>query len=242
MQRSVSMPNPVLPIRVSDLRLVKGDRAVLAGVNLLIDEPGITMIMGPNGAGKSLLLRCLHGLITPDQGRITLGPLAVADSRPQQAMVFQHPVLLRRTVLQNLAFAAPGIARSEPHRLMEALRSVNLADRSGQPARMLSGGEKQRLALARALLSEPALLLLDEATASLDPASVLLIESLVKAQSARGTKVIMISHDQGQARRLADEIVLISHGQVAEQSPAEQFLTAPRTLVAKAYLAGEILL
>ncbi|GGC69491.1 ATP-binding cassette domain-containing protein [Marinobacter halophilus] len=236
------MPSPLLPIRISDLRLVKGDRAVLAGINLTIGEPGITVIMGPNGAGKTLLLRCLHGLIKPDQGQITLGQLSVTDSRDQQAMVFQHPVLLRRTALQNLAFAVPEIARSEPQRLLRALESVHLADRADQPARMMSGGEQQRLALARALLSKPALLLLDEATASLDPASVLLIESLVKTQSAQGTKVILVSHDQGQARRLADDVVFISGGQVAEQSPANQFFTAPETPVAKAYLAGEILL
>lgn len=236
------MPSLLLPICISDLRLSKGDRAVLAGVNLMIDEPGITVIMGSNGAGKTLLLRCLHGLIKPDQGHITLGHLGVADSRDQQAMVFQHPVLLRRTVLHNLAFAAPGLARSEPQRLIEALESVYLADRADQPARMMSGGEQQRLALARALLGRPELLLLDEATASLDPASVLVIESLVKAQSARGTKIILVSHDQGQARRLADEVVFVSAGRVAEQSPADQFFTAPRTLEARAYLAGEILL
>lgn len=239
--RSANMPSSLLPIRISDLRLIKGDRTVLAGVNLMIDKPGITVIMGPNGAGKTLLLRCLHGLIKPDQGQITLGQLRVADSRDQQAMVFQQPVLLRRTALQNLAFAAPEIAKSEPQRLIQALESVHLADRAHQPARMLSGGEQQRLSLARALLSEPALLLLDEATASLDPASVLVIESLVKAQSAQGTKVILVSHDQGQARRLADDIVFMSDGRVAEQSPADQFFTAPQTPVAKAYLAGEIL-
>lgn len=236
------MPSSLLPIRIRDLRLIKGDRAVLAGVNLMIDEPGITVIMGPNGAGKTLLLRCLHGLIKPDHGQITLGRLRVADSRDQQAMVFQQPVLLRRTVLQNLAFAAPGMAKSAPQQLTAALESVYLADRADQPARMLSGGEQQRLSLARALLSKPGLLLLDEATASLDPASALVIESLVKAQSTGGTKVILVSHDQGQARRLADEIVFISDGQVAEQSPANPFFTAPRTPVAKAYLAGEILL
>lgn len=236
------MPNSLLPICISDLRLNKGDRAVLAGLNLRIDEPGITVIMGSNGAGKTLLLRCLHGLTRPDQGHITLGQMGVADSRNHQAMVFQHPVLLRRTVLHNLAFAAPGLAKSEPQRLFEALESVHLADRADQPARMLSGGEQQRLALARALLSQPELLLLDEATASLDPASVLVIESLVRAQSACGTKVVLVSHDQGQARRLADEVVFVSAGQVAEQSPADQFFTAPVTPAAKAYLAGEILL
>lgn len=235
------MPNPLLPIRISDLRLVKGDRPVLAGVNLLIDTPGITVIMGPNGAGKSLLLRCLHGLIKPDQGTITLGKLKVPESRSWQAMVFQQPVLLRRTVLQNLAFAVPEIAKSSPQRLLQALESVNLADHADQPARMLSGGEQQRLSLARALLGKPALLLLDEATASLDPASVLLIESLVKAQSAQGTKVILVSHDQSQARRMADEIVFISNGRVAEQSSAAQFFSAPQTPMAQAYLAGDIL-
>ncbi|MDV3504225.1 ATP-binding cassette domain-containing protein [Marinobacter sp. M-5] len=236
------MPDSLLPIHIRDLRLSKGDRALLAGINLTIEDPGITVIMGPNGAGKTLLLRCLHGLIKPDRGQITLGPLAPESSRDQQAMVFQHPVLLRRTALQNLAFAAPELARSEPQRLINALAAVHLADRADQPARMLSGGEQQRLALARALLSQPALLLLDEATASLDPASVLVIESLVKAQSAQGTKVILISHDQGQARRLADEVVFISDGQLKEQSPADSFFSAPRTPMAKAYLAGEILL
>lgn len=235
------MPSSLLPIQIRDLRLIKGERAVLGGVNLVIDEPGITVIMGSNGAGKTLLLRSLHGLITPDRGRITLGSLTVAESRSRQAMVFQQPVLLRRTVIQNLVFAAPEIANTTPKRLVEALESVHLAELADQPARMLSGGEQQRLALARALLSEPELLLLDEATASLDPASVLLIESLVKAHSARGAKVILVSHDQGQARRLADEVVFISNGQIAEQGPAAQFFAAPQTREAKAYLAGEIL-
>lgn len=235
------MLNSLLPIRVAGLCLNKGDRDLLRGLDLRIDDPGITVILGPNGAGKTLLLRCLHGLVEPDRGQIIFGDRTVADSRHQQAMVFQHPVLLRRTVLQNLAFAAPEIARSEPQRLIDALESVHLADRCDQPARMLSGGEQQRLSLARALLRRPSLLLLDEATASLDPASVLLIESLVEAQRAQGTKIILVSHDQGQARRLSDEIVFISDGQVAEQSPAQQFFSAPRTRVAKAYLAGEIL-
>lgn len=238
---SANMPSSLLPIRINDLRLIKADRAVLGGVNLMIDEPGITVFMGPNGAGKTLLLRCLHGLTKPDQGQMTLGLLTVAESRDQQAMVFQKPVLLRRTVLQNIAFAAPGIAKSEPQRLVEALESVHLADRADQPARMLSGGEQQRLALMRALMTNPALLLLDEATASLDPASVLLIESLVKARSSQGTKIILVSHDQGQARRLADEIVFMSDGQVVEQTPADLFFTAPQTAVAESYLAGEIL-
>lgn len=236
------MPRSLLPIRITDLRLTIGERALLRGINLVVDNPGISVVMGPNGAGKSLFLRCLHGLITPDQGTINLGVKSVIESRNEQAMVFQHPILLRRTALQNLAFAAPDLAKTDPDKLKHALQSVNLLNRANQPARMLSGGEQQRLALARALLSQPSLLLLDEATASLDPASVLMIESLVKAKSAEGTKVILISHDQAQARRLADEVIFISKGEVAEQSLAKEFFSTPKTAAAKAYLAGELLL
>lgn len=236
------MPNPLLPIRVTDLSVIRGGRPVLDGVSLSIDQPGITVIMGPNGAGKSMLLRALHGLLTPDQGVIRLGQLSVPGSRAQQAMVFQKPVMLRRTVLQNLAFAVPEIARAEPQRLTQALAAVNLTAKAEQPARMLSGGEQQRLALARALLSQPALLLLDEATASLDPASVLMIESMIRTQSELGTKVILVSHDQGQARRLADEVLFIAHGKVAEHRLAGPFFSAPATRDARAYLAGEIVI
>lgn len=233
------MYNPLMPIVIQGLSLIKGERPVLDGLELTLRHPGISVIMGPNGAGKSLLLRCLHGLIEPDQGSISLGSLTLASSRPQQAMVFQHPVLLRRTVLQNLKFAAPDATESA---LNEALASVNLSTRSHSPARMLSGGEQQRLALARALLTQPKLLLLDEATASLDPASVYLIESLVRKTREMGTKVILISHDQGQARRLADEVIFVDRGRIVEQTPAQDFFNAPTSRQAQAYLAGELII
>ncbi|MGB0957510.1 MAG: ATP-binding cassette domain-containing protein [Litorivicinus sp.] len=231
-----------LPIRIQGLTLTKGDRRVLDQIDLTIREPGISMIMGPNGAGKSLLLRCLHGLLTPDSGSIELANRPLEARLHSQAMVFQHPVLLRRTALQNLAFAAPTIAKDNPTELLKALEKVNLGARAHQPARMLSGGEQQRLALARALLSKPGLLLLDEATASLDPASVYLIESLVKQQNLLGTKVIFVSHDQGQARRLADEVIFLCHGRVVEQRSARGFFSAPGSDEAKAYLAGKIMI
>ncbi|QGG79282.1 ATP-binding cassette domain-containing protein [Litorivicinus lipolyticus] len=231
-----------LPIRVQGLSLTKGERRLLDDINLTIREPGISMIMGPNGAGKSLLLRCIHGLISPDSGTIHLANRPLAERRQSQAMVFQHPVLLRRTALQNLEFAAPDLAAQDPAALLVALEKVNLGARAHQPARMLSGGEQQRLALARALLRKPGLLLLDEATASLDPASVYLIESLVKQQNLLGTKVVFVSHDQGQARRLADEVIFLCHGRVVEQRSARGFFSAPGSDEAKAYLAGKIMI
>ena len=233
------MSNPLLPMHISGLTLSKSERTLLDQLALTIHASGITAILGPNGAGKSLLLRCIHGLIKPDHGSIQLGQMGINESRTLQSMVFQHPVLLRRTVIQNLQFAAPTCPQDL---LLEALDSVNLLDRLDSPARMLSGGEQQRLALARALLNDPQLLLLDEATASLDPASVHLIESLVLKVRARGTKVILVSHDQGQARRLADEVVFMARGQVLEHTPADVFFESPQTAQAKAYLAGELFL
>lgn len=232
------MSNPLLPIQIKGTSLTRNGRQILDDMNLTIGEPGISVVMGPNGAGKSLLLRAIHGLITPDKGEIRLAGHSVSASRTEQAMVFQHPVLLRRTALQNLRFACPEATLDACQR---ALHSVNLADRADSPARKLSGGEQQRLALARACMSRPRLLLLDEATASLDPASVYMIETLVKQQRDMGCKVILVSHDQGQAKRMADEVIFIAAGQIVEQTPADRFFKEPTSTQAKAYLSGELL-
>lgn len=235
------MPD-LFPIQLRHVSLLKGGRPVLDDLTLSLDKPGITVILGPNGAGKSLLLRSLHGLLVPDSGDISLGGYSVEQSRSAQAMVFQQPVLLRRTAFQNLSFAVPDIAAQAPEKIHRALAQVRLTEQTHQPARMLSGGEQQRLALARALLTQPQLLLLDEATASLDPASVHLIESMLVQQAQSGVKVILISHDLGQARRVADEIVFMCRGKVVEQGEANRFFAEPSSAEARSYLAGELLL
>lgn len=219
---------------------VRAERAMLLdGVDLTIGRPGVaSVILGPNGAGKSVLLRVLNGLIAPDAGeaRQSGGPIDAA-ARRRMALVFQKPVLLRRSVLANLRFV-----QKSPQACADLLTRVGLADKAHQPARRLSGGEQQRLALARALANRPEILLLDEPTASLDPASALMIERVIAEERARGAAIILVTHDIAQARRLADDVVFLHRGRVLERAPAADFFAAPTTEPARAYLAGRIVL
>ena len=229
----------LLPLTVRDL-VLRVDRAtVLDGVNLDLGASGCTMIMGANGAGKSLLLKLVHGLMPPTSGQIRWGDHAPSAVTARQALVFQKPVLLRRSVAANIDFALK--ARGKDMARREALLDhVGLSHKADQPARLLSGGEAQRLALARALATDPEVLLLDEPTASLDPASVLAIESIVSEARNRGVRIIFVTHDIGQARRMADDVVFLHRGRVAEHNAAASVLPEPQSEVARNYLSGTI--
>ncbi len=237
------MPEALLPLEVRGLRLSKGGRPLIDGLDLRLGPRGITVVMGPNGAGKSLLLRLLHGLVAPDAGQIEWAgaPMSPAITR-RQALVFQKPVLLRRSVAGNLDFVLKARRTGGRAERDALLARVGLGARADQPARLLSGGEQQRLALARALATRPEVLLLDEPTASLDPASTLAIETLVQEAAAGGVRVIFVTHDTGQARRLADEVVFLAQGRVAETAPAARFFDAPASTEARAFLDGRLVL
>ncbi|WP_459035443.1 ABC transporter ATP-binding protein [Roseivivax sp. CAU 1761] len=228
-----SPPGPRLP-ELERVSLIRDGRPLLHDLSLRLSEGGITAIMGPNGAGKSLLLRVLQGLVPPDSGRVVSPGL----SPPDQALVFQKPVLLRRSVAANLDFVLPRAGRRA--RRAELLARVGLAGREAQPARRLSGGEQQRLALARALATAPRLLLLDEPTASLDPASARLIEALLGDVARAGTKIVLVTHDRAQAERLASEIVVLMRGRLADQGPAARVLGAPAGRDVRDFLAGRL--
>jgi len=236
----------VLPIETEAVSWVKDGRALVDGVSLRLEAGPRTVVLGPNGAGKTLLLRLLHGLIAPTAGRVRWSGRAPDEAgRRAQAMVFQRPVLLRRSAAANIRFALGGRGLPRAAReakVAEALALARLEHLAGRPARVLSGGEAQRLALARALALDPEVLFLDEPTASLDPAAVLAIEELIEAAQDRGTKIVLVTHDLGQARRLADEIVFMNRGRVVERAPAANFFDAPATAEAAAYLAGRIVL
>lgn len=222
-----------------------------AGGKRLIDDltvairPGRrSLIMGPNGAGKSVLLRLMHGLIAPTGGEVLFQgrPLDRA-ARHAQAMVFQRPVMLRRSVLANLKFALTvrgitGVARAR--QAAEALDMARLGDMARRPARVLSGGEQQRLALARALVCQPRLLFLDEPTSSLDPASTHAIEDLINAAHARGVSIVMVTHDLGQARRMGDDVIFLQNGTLAEAGPLQDVLAAPKAAATRAWLEGRL--
>ena len=225
---------------------VKG-KTLIDNVDFQVTDTGVSTILGFNGAGKSLLLRLLHGLITPTQGELLWGGEKVAaEHRKKQAMVFQKPVLLRRTTLDNVLFALKSRDHHNKHNKHKAhtlLERFELSSVATQPARLLSGGESQRLALARAMATEPDVLFLDEATASLDPASTAKIESLIQEICDVGTKVIMVTHDLGLARRLSTEILFFDRGRIAEQSAADVFFDVDNnnhSAMVNKFLAGEL--
>lgn len=230
-----------LPLSVRDLRYTAGGVEIIRGIDLDIAAGAPTIIIGPNGAGKSVLLRLLHGLLPPMAGRIAWS-MPEADARRRQAMVFQRPVMLRRSVLANAIYPLrlAGIAGAEAA-ARGALDRVGLAALADRPARRLSGGEQQRLALARAWALAPEVLFLDEPTASLDPTATRQVEAIVAAIAAQGTKVVMTTHDLGQARRLAGEVVLLTGGRINARAEAAAFFAAPPTPEAASFLRGDLL-
>lgn len=233
---------PSIYAETRSLVLQMKDRRPIDGVNLCLADGPLTVIMGPNGAGKSLLLRLLHGMIAPTAGEILWhGKPLTQEHRLRQAMVFQRPILLRRSVAANIDFVLKLRKKGGAGKRQAILERVGLAEYARHPARQLSGGEQQRLVLARALAIDPEVLFLDEPTASLDPASTLLIEQVVLAAHERGTKVVFVTHDIGQAKRLADEIVFMHQGRVLEHSPAGSFFDKPQSEAAGHYLAGRII-
>lgn len=217
----------------------RGQR-LLGPLDLRLEGCHRTLVMGPNGAGKSLLMRLAHSLLAPSAGRVNW-----EGRTPRQAMVFQRPVLLKRSALANLtyALAVNGTPRRDRKaRAREALDRFGLAALEKRPARVLSGGEQQRLALARAWLLDPEVLFLDEPTSALDPAAIKAVEDAVEEFHRRGTRILMSSHDLHQARRLADDVLFLCRGHLVEHTDAETFFTAPASSQARAFIRGDLVL
>jgi tungstate transport system ATP-binding protein len=239
----VNHSGPAGRLDVADVAVAFGGLRALDGVSLAAQPGSVVGLIGPNGSGKTTLLRAAMGLIPATRGRITWGGRE-RSSPDRRAILFQRPVMLRRRAAGNVRFAlaAAGVARAQrAQRAAELLADVGLAGLERRPARRLSGGEQQRLALARALARDPALLFLDEPAASLDPAATKAIEDIVRAVSARGVKVVMSTHDLGQAKRLAGDVVLLHRGRLIESAPATEFFAKPRTQEARTFIAGELL-
>ncbi len=230
----------MLPLLLRDVSYTVSGRRILDGIGVEIGAGPRTVILGPNGAGKSVLMRICHGLLEPTTGRIEwLG----ANGSRRQAMVFQRPVMLRRSALGNVVYGLKlaGIGRKERElRARDVLEAVGLEQRAHQPARRLSGGEQQKLALARAWALGPEVLFLDEPTANLDPAATRELETIVGQIRASGTKIVMTTHSLGQARRLGDEILFIDRGRLVERAPVERFFAAPQSPEAAAFIRGEL--
>jgi tungstate transport system ATP-binding protein len=237
-------PSSDLPLVLEDVSLQAGATMILDRLSLAITPGAPTLIVGPNGAGKTSLLRLCMGLVAPSAGRISWG--GRIDSRPvRRAILFQRPVMLRRTVAANVAYALAqaGTPRGRrTPRVAALLERVGLADLAQRSARRLSGGEQQRLALARALARDPEILLLDEPTANLDPAATRSVEDIVLMAAQSGIKIVMASHDLGQVRRLAGDVIFLVRGALCEQGRASDFLDKPTTPEAEAFLRGDLVI
>jgi tungstate transport system ATP-binding protein len=243
-REGVEQAMPVLfPLVLDEVCFEVAGQHLIDHISCVIEAQPQTMVLGPNGAGKSLLLRLCHGLLRPSSGSIRWHDLDVHAARRYQAMVFQRPILLRRTVAANINYALR--LRGMPWRqrraaVHEALQQTGLGDLGGRSARQLSVGEQQRLALARARVLKPQVLLLDEPTASLDPAATKAVETLLAQISASGTRIIMTTHDLGQARRLADTVLFLHRGQLLEYAQAAEFFSRPKSQEAAAFLEGRL--
>ena len=226
-----------LPLELVDASLIGRDVHIVTGLTLTLGGGAPTILLGPNGSGKSTLLRLAMGLARPTAGRIRWAGRAAPGER--LAMVFQRPVMLRRSAAANVAYA---LRAHDDARVTELLDRVGLGALGDRPARRLSGGEQQRLALARALARDPEILFLDEPTASLDPAATKGVEDIVRNVAATGVKIVMATHDIGQARRLAGDIVFLARGRLVERADAAQFFNAPTTAEAAAFLRGDLVI
>ena len=236
--------NSLMPLEVDNLNFLKGKRRLLANISCRIKAGGITVILGPNGAGKTLFLKCLHGLINIDNSNITFANVPLdKDIRKQQSMVFQFPILLRRSVISNLIFVIKQRKiKVNKEEILLILKKVELIHLINENAVLLSGGEKQRLSLARAIITMPKILFLDEATSNLDPYSIQIIEKMIQEVKKKGTKVIGVTHDLAQAKRLANDIIFINKGIICEHTSAKLFFTKPQSEEGKLFMSGKLII
>ena len=231
----------MLPLVVRQVSYRVGDKTIIEDVSFTVDDPGLTVMLGPNGAGKSSLLKLCHGLLPSTSGSIRWGDVDARTAQRKQAMVFQRPVLLRRSAAENVdhALKLRGTSAAERERIIEeSLEWAGLADVADMPARKLSCGEQQSLTIARARVQNPEVLLLDEPTANLDAGATRRVEDLIRSFAATGRKVIMATHNIAQAQRLADEVLFLNHGRLLEQASAEQFMRGPSNPLAARFIAG----
>jgi len=232
----------ILPLTLENATAHMRGKKLVGPVSLTLAPTGFTMVIGPNGAGKTTLLRLMHGLQRCSGGAVHWA-LPAAQARDRQAFVFQSPIMMRRKVVDSLAYPLRLRGMGKAAALEKATHCASnfgLADLLESWAPLLSGGEKQKLSLARALIIEPEILFLDEPCANLDGRATREIEAILQQVQARGTRLVMSTHDMGQARRLADDIVFMLHGSVHEQADVERFFTSPNSPEAKAFINGDI--
>jgi len=232
----------IFPLKMHNATAHFRKKRLVGPVDITIEAEGFTIVMGPNGAGKTTLLRLMHGLQRCSGGVIEWA-VPQAAAREKQAYVFQSPIMMRRKVIDSIAYPLRlrGLGASAARaKALECAGRFGLESLLDSWAPMLSGGEKQKLSLARALVIRPDILFLDEPCANLDGRAIREIEEILLDAQAAGTRIIMSTHDMGQARRLAHDIVFMYDGKIHERTSADTFFTTPATKEAQAFINGEI--
>ena len=234
----------ILPLCIDHLHVARKSNMLLNDIDHSINTSGITVILGPNGAGKSLLLQVAHGLVAPNAGTLKWNTLSPQPQQSWRAFVFQKPVLLRRNTRENLKYVL-SLHNVEKYKyealIHKALSYTGLSHLADRNARVLSGGEQQRLSIARAWMLQPKVILLDEPTAELDPAGAAAIEYLIEKIVLQGTKILMATHDLGLARRLASDVLFLHQGKLIEYSLSKNFFSQPKTKIAENLIEGKLL-
>ena len=232
-------------LRINSLSYSAGGRLLLDDICYTDDAAGCTALLGPNGAGKTVLLEICHGLRKPDAGSVSWFGSQASGMRGDVAMTLQQPVFLARSVYENLGYVlgvrkAPRAGRGETIR--RVLDEVGLGHKSGDPVSALSGGERQCLSIARALLSEPRAVLLDEPTSQLDLAATGRVESIIKRLGDTGIKVVLTSHNPAQVRRLCDKVMFMDQGRMIACAPRDEFFNHISHPAVDAFIRSQSLL
>jgi tungstate transport system ATP-binding protein len=230
-------------LALQNVEVRRDGKQLLGPLDFNLTTQGITAILGHNGAGKSLFLHVCHGQFSASKGTINWNGLPVVETRSCRSLIFQNTPLMRRSVAANVEFPliAQGVLKAErTKRVNEALAIARLSHNPSAPAASLSGGEKQRMALARALVTRPQVVLLDEPSASLDPASTKELEASVRAVAKSGVKVLIATHDLMQARRLADDVLVFGEGNLLVQEDAATFFSKTHEGAVADFLEGRL--
>tara|TARA_B100001996_G_scaffold380735_1_gene368714 strand:+ start:549 stop:1271 length:723 start_codon:yes stop_codon:yes gene_type:complete len=238
-----NLPQKIISVEKLKLLGSKNIGSILEIDKLTLKASTLTVVLGPNGAGKSLFLNLLQGLILPTEGKITFNnEIPIKPTYSKISIVTQKPRFLRKSVANNIKFILKLNNKYSHKNLLDVLERFGLSAQRELLANKLSGGEKQRLALALAICKDPSILLLDEPTASADPQTTLMIEKILSEESSLGKKLILVTHDIAQAKRLGQDIIFIYKGKIIEQKTVRSFFKNPEKKESIQFLSGEITL
>ena len=226
----------IFPLNIKNLNYMSKDKKILKDINLVTEEKKITIIAGNNGSGKSTLLKILHGIIQHSSGTIHWGEIPVHEVRKKQSMVFQNPILLNRTTFENIMYVAKRKNIGTNESVDKIIKQLNLESIINIESKYLSGGEKQKVAIAMSIISNPKIIFLDEPTSQLDPVYKNEIENIITNLSEKNTKIFMTSHDIAQIDRIGKEIIFLDDGEIIFHDKVKDFINEKGNSIIRNYV------